>query len=79
MTATVSVPDYDRFTKNDNQLVAFEAIVIVGLCTYIMLLHWWWRDERKEYSAERKETNDTNKALANALTTLTEVVRHVSK
>lgn len=68
MNTTIATPELDRFTKNENQLVAFEAIVIVVLCAYIMILHWWTREERRE-------TNETNKALAHALTVLTEAVK----
>ena len=72
MNTTITTPELDRFTKNDNPLIAFEAIVIVVLCVYIMILHCWQRQERKE-------TNETNKRLADAVTILIETVRHVGK
>lgn len=69
MNTQVSIPDYDRFTRNDNQLIAFESIVIVVLAVYILF-------QERMARLERKETNETNKALAHALTVLSEAVKN---
>ena len=37
---TLVTPDMSRFVNNANDLVAFEAIVICVLASYIIFLHW---------------------------------------
>lgn len=69
MNATVTSPELDRFTRNDNQLIAFESIVIVVLAVYILF-------QDRMARLERKETLETNKALATSLTILTEAVKN---
>lgn len=68
MNTSTTIPDYDRFTKSDNQLIAFESIVIVVLCVYILF-------QDRMARLERKETTETNKALAQALAILSEAVK----
>lgn len=63
-------PDMERFIKHSDDLVAFEATMIVGLSVYILLIQWL-------YAKERREVSETNKQLAIALATLTEAVRNV--
>jgi len=63
-------PDMERFTSHKDDLVAFEATVIVALAVYILFIQWL-------YAKERREVSETNKQLAIALATLTEAVRNV--
>lgn len=70
MNETLAPPDMSRFTNHKDDLVAFEAAVIVGLAVYILFIQWL-------YAKERREVSETNKQLASALATLTEAVRNV--
>lgn len=67
---TLAPPDMTRFTEHKDDLVAFEASVIVALAVYILFIQWL-------YAKERREVSETNKQLAIALATLTEAVRNV--
>lgn len=63
MTSEISIPDPQRFTNNDNQVIALEAIFIVILCLYIL-----WRE--RMFSSERKEINKSLADVAAAVNML---------
>jgi len=67
MTSEISIPDPQRFTNNDNQVIALEAIFIVILMAYVLFLQRAW-------FSERKETNKTLLEVAEAVNILTGVI-----
>jgi len=67
MTTEISIPDPQRFTNNDNQVIALEAIFIVILMAYVLFLQRAW-------FSERKETNKTLLEVAEAVNILTGVI-----
>ncbi len=69
---TLATTDMSRFTNSENDLVAFEATVIVALAAYIMFLHWM-------YGRQFKELKNTLDVLGSSVPTLTEAVHNVSK
>ena len=69
---TLAPPDMTRFTTHKDDLVAFEAAVIVALAVYVMILHWM-------YGGERKEMRKTMDTLAQSIPVLTEVMRNATK
>lgn len=67
MTSEFPLPDPQRFTNNDNQVIALESIIIVALCVYVLWIQRAW-------FSERKETNKTLLEVAEAVNVLTGVI-----
>lgn len=65
---TLAPPDMSRFTSHKDDLVAFEAAVIVGLAVYVMFLHWMYGKTLTKFS-------DAIEKLSPTIVSLTEVVR----
>ena len=63
MQAETYIPDPQRFTNNDNQVIALEAMFIIVLLGYI-----FWK-EIMTYR-ERKENNKTLQDVAESLNKL---------
>ena len=63
MNAETYIPDPQRFTNNDNQVIALEAMFIIVLLGYIV-----WK-EIMTYR-ERKENNKTLQDVAESLNKL---------
>lgn len=67
MQSEISIPDPQRFTNNDNQVIALESMIIVILMAYVIFLQRAW-------FSERKETNKTLLEVAEAVNVLTGVI-----
>jgi len=67
MTSETYIPDPQRFTNNDNQVIALESIIIVILMVYVLFLQRSW-------FSERKETNKTLLEVSEAVNILTGVI-----
>lgn len=65
---TLAPPDMTRFTSHKDDLVAFEASVIVALAVYVMFLHWLYGKTLTKFS-------DAIEKLSPTIVSLTEVVR----
>lgn len=65
---SLTPPDMERFVKHSDDLVAFEATMIVGLAVYIMFLHWMYGKTLAKFS-------DAIEKLSPTIVSLTEVVR----
>lgn len=63
MTTETYIPDPQRFTNNDNQVIALESIIIVFLCVYVFWL-------QKMFSLERKEINKSLSEVSAAVNML---------
>lgn len=68
MNETLAPPDMTRFTEHKDDLVAFEASVIVALAVYVMFLHWLYGKTLTKFS-------DAIEKLSPTIVSLTEVVR----
>jgi len=67
LTTEIPIPDPQRFTNNDNQVIALEAMFLIILMAYIIFLQRAW-------FSERKEMNKTLLEVAEAVNVLTGVI-----
>lgn len=67
MNTEIPIPDPSRFTNNDNQVIALEAMFIILLVFYIIFIQRAWFSERKEMNKTLLEVAEAVNVLTGAI------------